>query len=468
MNIRPLLGTAACLTLAGCAIKNPPAGADICTECGARANPRPTGVAAIAAARLCPTGFAPSATRNSPRSSKMRSCAIPTSKPPPRVWKRRATRCESPRRRSIRASRERPRRPTGTGVGWRPRSRDRLRRALAAYRESTTAAAAPRTPAWIHRRSAGSMASASARRGKLMCGAAFARRKRPRRPKATRSQRLRICPAVARRRRGARLFLHHRGRATGCERAGNARATTGGFEAHRRAQGAGPRERLRSCRRSSRAPPARRTRSTSRRPRERRPFARSKSSPATIPPAGSRTRSSFPGQPGAVPAGLPSQLLERRPDVIAAERRFAAAFHRVNEARAARLPRFAISAIGGLGTAQLDGVGMLNAFTWSLAAGITQPIFFGGELKAAQDIRTAEQKAAAASYAGVALRAFEDVEDALANDYYLRKREGALTEMVSSSADSREARRRATRTGQDRHVHHPAPRRRKPRREDSS
>ena len=60
--------------------------------------------------------------------------------------------------------------------------------------------------------------------------------------------------------------------------------------------------------------------------------------------------------------------------------------------------------------------------------------FFGGELKAAQDIRTAEQKAAAASYVGIALRAFEDVEDALANDYYLRKREGALTEMVSNSA----------------------------------
>ena len=90
----------------------------------------------------------------------------------------------------------------------------------------------------------------------------------------------------------------------------------------------------------------------------------------------------------------------------------------------------------GSGTAQLDGVGVLDAVIWSLAAGVIQPIFFGGELKAAQDIRTAEQKAAAASYVGVALRAFEDVEDALAGDYYLRKREGALTDMVSSSADA--------------------------------
>jgi NodT family efflux transporter outer membrane factor (OMF) lipoprotein len=148
------------------------------------------------------------------------------------------------------------------------------------------------------------------------------------------------------------------------------------------------------------------------------------------------TRTSFPDQPGAVPAGLPSQLLERRPDVLAAERRFAAAFHRVGEARAARLPRFAISSTTGLGSAALDGVGTLDALTWSLAGGITQPIFFGGELKAVQDIRTSEQKAAAASYTATALRAFGDVEDALAADYYLRKREGALSDVVENSGTS--------------------------------
>ena len=177
------------------------------------------------------------------------------------------------------------------------------------------------------------------------------------------------------------------------------------------------------------------------------------------------TRDSFPDQPRAVPAGLPAQLLERRPDVIAAERRFAAAFHRVNEARTARLPRFAISATGGLGTAQLDSVGVLDAVIWSLAAGVTQPIFFGGELKAAQDIRTAEQKAAAASYTGTALRAFEDVEDALAGDYYLRKREGALSEMVSSSADSVKFGRRQFEQGQIDMFTISAARRGKPRRE---
>lgn len=147
-------------------------------------------------------------------------------------------------------------------------------------------------------------------------------------------------------------------------------------------------------------------------------------------------RNSFPTQPRPVPAGLPAQLLERRPDIIAAERRFAAAFHRVDEARAARLPRFSISASGAMGSAQLDTVGVMESVNWSLAAGVIQPIFFGGELKAAQDLRTAEQRAAAASYTGTALRAFEDVEDALAGEFYLSKRQGALSDVVENSGTS--------------------------------
>jgi outer membrane protein, multidrug efflux system len=152
-------------------------------------------------------------------------------------------------------------------------------------------------------------------------------------------------------------------------------------------------------------------------------------------PAGKlNTRTSFPASVRTVPSGLPSELLERRPDLIAAERRFAASFHRSNEARAARLPRFSISAASGLGTAQLDGVGVLNAVNWTLAGGVIQPIFFGGELKAAEDIRRAEQRSAAAAYASTALNAFKEVEDALDSDYHLRRREGALNDMVEHSA----------------------------------
>lgn len=146
------------------------------------------------------------------------------------------------------------------------------------------------------------------------------------------------------------------------------------------------------------------------------------------------SRTTFPSQVRSVPSGLPSELLERRPDLIAAERRFAAAFHRSNEARAARLPRFAISVAGGLGSAQLDGVGVINAVNWTFAGGVVQPIFFGGELKAAEDIRKSEQRAAAYSYTSTALKAFKEVEDALDSDYHLRRREGALGEMVEHSA----------------------------------
>ncbi len=229
--------------------------------------------------------------------------------------------------------------------------------------------------------------------------------------------------------------------ATGCQRTGNTRATTS--EASRSSPTCARSRDTRAIsisRRSSRAPLPRRTRSTSRRPRARRPFARSKLSPVTTLPAAS-PRATFLPRSTASRARRSALATPRTP--ARSDRRRTSFRRRLSsrdEARAARLPRFAISGIGGLGTAQLDGVGTLNAFTWSLAAGITQPIFFGGELKAAQDIRTAEQKAAAASYIGTALRAFEDVENALAGDYYLRKREGALGEMVSSSADSREAR----------------------------
>lgn len=151
-------------------------------------------------------------------------------------------------------------------------------------------------------------------------------------------------------------------------------------------------------------------------------------------PAGKASiRSAFPTGLRPVPAGMPMELLERRPDLIAAERHFAAAFHRASEARAARLPRFAISAMGGAGTADLDGVGVLDSINWSLASGVVQPIFFGGELKAAQDLRTHEQRAAAADYTSAALKAFAEVEDALASDYHLKRREGALRDMVSNS-----------------------------------
>src|SRR5437879_5582123 len=95
-------------------------------------------------------------------------------------------------------------------------------------------------------------------------------------------------------------------------------------------------------------------------------------------------RRSFPGQPRSVPAGLPAQILERRPELIGSGRRLARAFPRMEEAANARLPRFGLSADRGLGTAAIRLVGAVDAFVGGFAGGNTQPVFLGRELKASQ------------------------------------------------------------------------------------
>ena len=149
-------------------------------------------------------------------------------------------------------------------------------------------------------------------------------------------------------------------------------------------------------------------------------------------PAGTTTVSpQLPGQPEAIPAGLPSELLERRPDVIAAERRIAAAFNRVHEAKAARLPT--ISLTMGLSTisSELFVLKDHSNPTWNAGASLLMPIYNAGALKRQVEIRTAEQKQAVAAYAEVGMRAFGEVEAALSAEIAARQREAILTETLS-------------------------------------
>lgn len=141
----------------------------------------------------------------------------------------------------------------------------------------------------------------------------------------------------------------------------------------------------------------------------------------------------LPGQPGAVPAGLPSTLLERRPDVIAAERRVAAAFHRVHEAKAARLPAIALT--GGVSSISSDLFVLKSRDNpiWSLGANLLMPVFRGGALKTQVEIRTAEQKQAVAEYASIGLRAFGEVESALSAENAAREREQILTQALADN-----------------------------------
>jgi len=128
-----------------------------------------------------------------------------------------------------------------------------------------------------------------------------------------------------------------------------------------------------------------------------------------------------------IPAGLPLEMLERRPDLVAAERRVAVAFNRVGEAKAAMLPKISLNA--NVATIASDILDLKEDFqnpAGGIGASLLAPVFTGGQLQAQVRIRTLEQKEATADYARVALRALGDVENALAAAQTLREREVVL------------------------------------------
>lgn len=152
--------------------------------------------------------------------------------------------------------------------------------------------------------------------------------------------------------------------------------------------------------------------------------------------------------PGPVPAGLPLELLERRPDLVAAERRIAAAFNRVGEAKAARLPRIVLNA--NVAAIQSDILQLKQDYTNPTAgagARLIAPIYQGGALDTQVSIRTLEQKEAVAEYARLALRALGDVENALAASQTLAEREQLLERVVGDSQRALDLARDSYRTG---------------------
>ena len=185
--------------------------------------------------------------------------------------------------------------------------------------------------------------------------------------------RLRICPAISRRRRGARVLHYHRGRATGCERAGNTELLQRGFTARRRAQTAGTRERFRSFADQERAPLPRRMRSTWRRPREPRPSALSRLSPVTIPPAASPRAVHSPANHEPCPPVCPRNCsnagpMWSRPKIVSPPRFIAFTKRAPPDCRVLRS-----AASADWERLNSTGVGTLNAFTleprrWNHAA----------------------------------------------------------------------------------------------------
>lgn len=141
----------------------------------------------------------------------------------------------------------------------------------------------------------------------------------------------------------------------------------------------------------------------------------------------------LPQLPPAAPAGVPSQILERRPDVIAAERRVAAAFNRVGEAKAAQLPRISLTA--GLNWINSSRFVLRDTQNPGASVGglLSWPLFQGGALEGQVEARTAEQKRAVAEYAAIGIKAFNEVESALATESALVDRAVLLRQAVGEN-----------------------------------
>lgn len=131
--------------------------------------------------------------------------------------------------------------------------------------------------------------------------------------------------------------------------------------------------------------------------------------------------------PPPVPAGLPSDLLRRRADIVAAQFTVAAAFDTTQAAAAARLPQISLTSEFGYSSTQLKDLLDPKNAALALAGNLTAPLFDGGELKAEFTLAQAEQKAALASYHSVILTAFEEVENYLENETILAREEEQLS-----------------------------------------
>jgi multidrug efflux system outer membrane protein len=119
--------------------------------------------------------------------------------------------------------------------------------------------------------------------------------------------------------------------------------------------------------------------------------------------------------PPEIPAGLPSSLVERRPDVRAAEQLLRAANAQIGEAAAEFFPKLGLTSFLGRVSPELSGFTLGSANAWSIAATATGPLFEGGRLVGQYHQAKASRDEALASYRQTALTALRDVSDALSS-----------------------------------------------------
>ena len=117
--------------------------------------------------------------------------------------------------------------------------------------------------------------------------------------------------------------------------------------------------------------------------------------------------------PATVPAGLPSALLERRPDIQSAEQLLVAANARIGVAKAAYFPQIALTGVGGFQSSALTSLFSGPAGFWSAGAQLAQPIFTGGKIRSGVRLSKAQQHEAELFYKQTIQQAFRDISDSL-------------------------------------------------------
>ena len=150
-----------------------------------------------------------------------------------------------------------------------------------------------------------------------------------------------------------------------------------------------------------------------------------------------------------VPIGLPAWLLDRRPDVRAAEYRLRAATERIGVSMAARFPDLSLMAGLGFNSNQYNDLLTWKYRSLSVGGQIAAPIFQGGALKAGVRASEAAARQAAETYCGVVLTAMREVEDALVAEKKIRERIGHLHELVTLAVEAEKLARERYHQGAD-------------------
>ncbi len=137
--------------------------------------------------------------------------------------------------------------------------------------------------------------------------------------------------------------------------------------------------------------------------------------------------------PPPLPVGLPSDLLERRPDVAAAERTLASVNAQIGVAKAAFFPSIGLTAVAGLNSSALDKLFQWSSREWTVGGNLNQSIFNGGALLANYRVAKANYEAALANYREQILSALGEVETGLSDLRYLREQNDVLGRAVDAS-----------------------------------